>query len=136
MLVWSKEFLDIQATIERGFILECVRDMIRTHSQMHRTDMYSKRSSIFLPIWLNGWVFVYELIGFELESRCSHLNFRYRACFKPEISWYLVNYRVWIHSKTGKWHKKNTQSVAYITQFSSLFVKRTVSCKYKCRKKN
>ena len=32
----SKEFLDIQATIECRFTLKCVRDMIRTYSQMHR----------------------------------------------------------------------------------------------------
>ena len=29
----SKEFLDIQVTIERGFTLKPVRDMIRTYSQ-------------------------------------------------------------------------------------------------------
>ena len=34
----SKEFLDIQATIECGFTLKRVRDMTRTYSQMHRTD--------------------------------------------------------------------------------------------------
>ena len=48
----SKEFLDIQATIECGFT--CVRDMIRTYSQMHRTDKYSQHSSIVWPVWLNG----------------------------------------------------------------------------------
>ena len=31
--VSSKEFLDIQATIECGFTLKRVRDMIRTYSQ-------------------------------------------------------------------------------------------------------
>ena len=30
--VSSKEFIDIQAIIECGFILKCVRDMIRTYS--------------------------------------------------------------------------------------------------------
>ena len=30
--VSSKEFLDNQATIECGFTLKCVRDMIRTYS--------------------------------------------------------------------------------------------------------
>ena len=29
----SKEFLDIQATIECGFTLKCVRDITRTYSQ-------------------------------------------------------------------------------------------------------
>ena len=31
-LASSKEFLDIQATIECGFTLKCVRDMIRTYN--------------------------------------------------------------------------------------------------------
>ena len=30
----SKEFLDIQATVECGFTLKRVRDMTRTHSQI------------------------------------------------------------------------------------------------------
>ena len=44
----------IEATIECGFTLKRVRDMIRTHSQMHRTDKYSQHSSIIWPAWLNG----------------------------------------------------------------------------------
>ena len=36
----SKEFFDIQATIECGFTLKPLRDMTRTYSQMHRTDKY------------------------------------------------------------------------------------------------
>ena len=31
-----------------------VHDMIRTYSQMHRTDKYSQHSSIIWPVWLNG----------------------------------------------------------------------------------
>ena len=49
----SKEFLDIQATVECGFTLKFVCDMIKTHNQMHRTDKYSKLSSIIWPVWLN-----------------------------------------------------------------------------------
>ena len=37
----SKEFLDIQTTIECEFSLKRVRDMIKTYSQLHRTDKYS-----------------------------------------------------------------------------------------------
>ena len=36
-----KAFLDIQATMERGFTLKRLRDMTRTYSKMHRTDKYS-----------------------------------------------------------------------------------------------
>ena len=50
----SKEFLDIQATVECGFTLKRVRDMARTYSQMHRTDKYPEHSSIIWPVWPNG----------------------------------------------------------------------------------
>ena len=86
----SKEFLDLQTTIECGLTLKRVRDMIRTCNQMHHTGKYSQHSSIFweyMPVWLNGWVFVYELNGCGFESSCSHLNFRSRACFEQEVPW-------------------------------------------------
>ena len=50
----SKEFLDIQATVECGFTLKRVRDMTRTYSQIHRTDKYSEHGSIIWPVWPNG----------------------------------------------------------------------------------
>ena len=40
----------------------------------HRADMYSQHSSIIWPVWLNGWVFIYELNGCGFESRCCHLE--------------------------------------------------------------
>ena len=70
----SKEFLEMQATIECGFTLKRERDMIRTYSQMHRTDNYSQHSSIIWPVWLNGWVFVYQLSDCGFETSCSHLQ--------------------------------------------------------------
>ena len=89
-----------------------VRDMIKTYSQMHRTDKYSQHSSIIWPAWLNGWVFVYELSGCGFESSCSHFTFRFRACFEQGVPWHSGNYRVWIHSETRTWHDKNIQSNA------------------------
>ena len=79
---YFEEFLGIQTTIEYGFTLKRVRDMIRTHSQMHCTDKYSQHSSIIWPVWPNGWVFIYELSGCGFEARCSHLNFRCRPYFE------------------------------------------------------
>ena len=108
----SKEFLHIQATIECGFTLKRVRDMIRTYSQMHPTHKYSKRSSIISPVWLNGLVFVYELSACGFESRCSHLNFRFRPSFEQGFPWHSGNYRVWIHSEMRIRHDKNIQSNA------------------------
>ena len=106
----SQEFLDIQITIECGLTLKCVHDMIRTYSQMHDTDEYSKHSSIICSVWLNGWVFVYELSGCGFESSCSHLNFRFCACFEQGVPWHSGNYRVWIHSEMHLWHDKYIQS--------------------------
>ena len=42
--------------------------------------------------WLFGWVFVYELSGCEFESSCSHLNFRFRACFEQGFPWHSGKY--------------------------------------------
>ena len=49
--------------------------MIRTQSQIYHTDKYSQHSSIIWQVWVNGWVFVYELSGYEFESGCSHVDF-------------------------------------------------------------
>ena len=40
----SKEVIEIQATIECGFTLKRVHDMIRIYMQMHRTNKYSQHS--------------------------------------------------------------------------------------------
>ena len=108
----SKEFLDIQATVECRFTLKLVRDIIKTYSQMHRTDKYSQHSSIIWPVWPNGWVLFYELSGWGFESRCSNLIFRYGTCFEQGVPLHSGNCRVWIHSQTRTWHDKNTQSNA------------------------
>ena len=81
----SKEFLDIQATIECGFTLKRVRDMIRRYSQMHCTDKYSEHSSIIWSVWRNGWVLVYELSGSGFESSCSHINCKICKIFSKII---------------------------------------------------
>ena len=80
-----KEFLDIQATTECRFTLKRIRDMIITYSQMYHTDKYSRHSSIIWPVWLNGWVFVYELNACGFESRCCHLSFRYAPVSSKEF---------------------------------------------------
>ena len=84
----SKEFLDIQATIECGFTL---KRMTKTYSQIHRTYKYSEYSSIIWPVWLNRWVFVYELSGSGFEPSFSHLNFRFHARFRQGVPWHSGN---------------------------------------------
>ena len=42
-------------------------------------------------------------------SSCSHLNFRFRACFGQGVPWHSSNYRGWTHSEMHTWHNKNTQ---------------------------
>ena len=91
--ILSKDFLDIRATIECGFTLKRVRDMIRTYSEIHRTDKYSQHRSI---IWLNGLALVYELSGCGFESSSSHLNLIFYACFQQGLPCHFWNrYMVW-----------------------------------------
>ena len=79
------------------------------------TYRYDAFDCMFLPcqmvvkFWLNGWVFVFELSGRGFESSCSHLNFRFCACFEQGVPWHSGNYREWIHSETRMWHDKNIQ---------------------------
>ena len=61
--VLSKEFLEIQTTIECRFTLKCILDMIITSSQLNCTDKYSQQSSVSKPVRLNGWELVYKLSG-------------------------------------------------------------------------
>ena len=106
--------------------------MTATYSQMHRTDRYSEHSSIIWPVWSNGWLFLYELSGSGFDSSCSHLNFRFRACFKQGVPWHSGNYRVWIHSEMRTWHYKDIQPNAPIY----IYVLRTqlnhLACLAKC----
>ena len=104
--------LDIKATTECGFNLKRVSDMIRTYSQMDRTDKYSHHCSIIWLVWLNVWAFASELSGCGLAFRCSHLKFRIRACFEQGVPWHSGNYRVWIHSEARTWYDRNIESNA------------------------
>ena len=67
--------------------LKRVRDMIKhtVKCTVQRTD-HSQQSSIIWPVWLNGWLFVYELSGCGFESSCSHLNLTY--WFIAFVVWY------------------------------------------------
>ena len=73
-LLRPRSSLTFRQTIECGFTLKLVCDMIITYSQKHRTDKYSQHSLIIWTVWLNGWVLVYELSGCGFESRCCHLE--------------------------------------------------------------
>ena len=57
-------------------------------NMLTKKSVLSDSNEIERPVWLNGWVFVYELSGCEFESRCCHLNFRYGACFEHGVPWY------------------------------------------------
>ena len=105
----SKKIPDIHATIEFGLTLKRLYDLTRTYSKMHRTDMYSHLRSIILSVLPNVWMFVYELSGCEFQSTCSHLNFRYCACFEQGVLWYSGSYRAWSRSTTRMWHDYNIQ---------------------------
>ena len=78
---------------------------------MHRRDKNSQHSLIIWPVWLNGWVFVYELSGCGFDSSCSHLNINFHTCFDQGVPWHSGNYRVWIHSERRTCHDENIKSM-------------------------
>ena len=78
------------------------------------TVQISTHNTIIWLVWLNGLLLVYEQSGCGFASSCSHLNFRFRACFEQGIPWHSDSYRMWIHSGTRTWYDKNIQSINYI----------------------
>ena len=69
------------------FTLKLVRDVIIRYSQMHHTNKYSQYSPIIWPVWLNGWVFVYEVNGRGFEFRCCHLNKGFHCGNRLKPTW-------------------------------------------------
>ena len=110
----------IQEAVIRAFFIEILRNIHFTDCNWTRTQnhlvrkrtlnhLMNTQQTLNRPVWPNGWVFVYELNGSGFESSCSHLIFRFRACFEQGILWHSGNYRVWIHSETSTWQDKNIQ---------------------------
>ena len=71
-------------------------DCNRTRTHNHLVNKQTLNHLASLAKWLN----VYELSGYEFESSCSHLNFKFCAYFEQEVPSHPGNYRVWIHSET------------------------------------
>ena len=61
-------------------------------------------------IWPSNWVFTYELSGPTFESSCSHLNFRYRACFEQGVLDIQANIECRFTLKMRTWLDKKIQS--------------------------
>ena len=91
-LFWARSPLTFRH-LEWGFTLKNICDIIRTYSQTHCTDRYLQHSSIIWTVWLNGWVFVYELKRCEFKSSCSLFFFffffqkRYVLAFESIPFW-------------------------------------------------
>ena len=68
----SKEFLDIQATIECGFTLKRIRDMIRTYSQIKSTltQSFFDYACCFVKI-LRAFLFAFHFDKEMAEVSCS-----------------------------------------------------------------
>ena len=67
-----------------------------------------KRTLNHLAIWLNGWVFVYELSGCRFESRCCHLkSIRFKKI--PEIKLLdqnIVSKKRWKRNEGKPWSQQ------------------------------
>ena len=81
--------------------------MIRTYSQMRRTDKYSQHSPLIWPVWLNGWVIVYELtlqkeqhwLNLLTPNQCKGFQ---RNKWMPCYLWKLCTYLLWFRRKNPK----------------------------------
>ena len=111
------EVMFLSKSISRSFtkIMLCLRDMANLADIFERWYLsncnWTQTQNHLVRKWtLNHWVLIYELNGFGFESICSHLNFRFSACFEQGVPWHLGNYRVWIYYETRTWHGKNIET--------------------------
>ena len=72
----------------------------------HKRILNNLAKLVNLAKWLSVRL---RLSGCGFESRCSHLNFRFRACFQQGVPWHSGIYIVSIHSEMCTWHDKNIQ---------------------------
>ena len=91
--------------------------------QQSHNHLVCKRTLNQWPVWLNGWVLVYELSGCGFESCSCHLKFRYRACFEQRVAWYSGRYRVQFHPETRTWHGNNIQLSPFVLEDSNRIIK-------------
>ena len=110
-----------------------VNDMAykRTKTSNHTQKRTCNRKR---PVWLNGWVFLYELSGFGFEYRCCYLNFRYRACFEPRVPWHSGKYREQFILKNVcdmiRTHRQIHFSLAFSSAVNRLFTPYTIVGKF------
>ena len=89
-----------------------------TRTQNHLFHKRTLNHLTKLAYWPNSWEFVYELNGSGFESSCSHLNFRFCACFEEWVPWHSSNYRVWIHSEMRvTWRQHTVKSICIFDFF-------------------
>ena len=106
---WRCEFKNIK----EHHVCKIIFGVTATGLKPRTAQFANKHSTIWpnWPVWPNGCVFVYEISASGSKCRCSHLNFRFCACFEQGVPWHSGKYRVWIHSETITWHDKNIQSI-------------------------
>ena len=65
-----------------------------THHSSNNSNGMRTHNHLVCKGTLNHLAKLGELSACRFESRCCHLNFRYRACFKQGVLWNSGNYRV------------------------------------------
>ena len=95
-LVSSKEFLDIQATIECGFTLTPARDMIRTYSQLYDLFFREKNLKIMknLDDFLGQWWRTSNKHLSESAYQLTLTDFLYQHNLRFQLTFYIVYWAI------------------------------------------
>ena len=88
---------------------------------MHHTDKFSQYSSIIWPVWLNDWVFIYELSGCGFNSCYSHSILSSLRFWEKE-SFLLKTYKqLLFHMKAGVLYEIHHCMIYFGFWYSGLF---------------
>ena len=91
----------------------------RTHSYLvhKQTLSYLVKLAIW-PVWLNGWVFLYELSGCGFESSCSRLKLCLDSCFWHSLDSFKISLMI---NRWGLQKKFNSLITIIADSFVSFF---------------
>ena len=104
--------------INRNTFALCIRWIISPCHDCQRDSInknkYSQHSSIIWPVWLNGWVFVYELSGCGFKSNYSHWGITKHVIFWNILSFTQHCFWLLLHFKANSL-TQSTYAIHYIS---------------------
>ena len=102
------------------WILICVVHL--NVSYYHVTYTFQSESTLYKPVWLSGWVFIYELSGCGFESCCFHFDHSFSKFLFPSLADTIENYLTMLLNFGYFWLRVFHFMVMFYNQYHYFFL--------------